>query len=303
MSVRDVPQVPTETDGNGVFDETAGDSAGLWEHLTHADSRVSACVEATRAAGALALRFFRSGETTSAAISEKAGGSPVTEADEAVNLHLERALRRIVPHAAWFSEESFDSLERLNRDLVLVVDPIDGTRGFVAGQADWAVAVALVYRSRPIFGIVHAPALSQTYVAVKNGGARLNDRPIRVSARSALKADAKLAAPKPLARTLRDAGVDFELLPKVPSLALRIAYVAAGMLDATLVSENSRDWDIAAADIILQEAGGRLTSLDGEAPTYNRRDTRHGVLVAAPLPIIEQIRAAAPHLHIRSKST
>jgi myo-inositol-1(or 4)-monophosphatase len=303
MSVRDVPQVPTGADDHGGVDESVGDRAGGWEHLSHADPRVRAFVDATRAAGNLAQGFFRSGETTSAAISEKAGGSPVTEADEAVNLNLERELLRIAPDAAWLSEESFDSLERLDRDLVLVVDPIDGTRGFVAGHADWAVAVALVYRSRPILGIVHAPALSQTYVAVKNGGARLNDVPIHVSDRSALAAGAKLAAPKPLARTLRDAGVDFELLPKVPSLALRIAYVAAGALDATLIAENSRDWDIAASDIILQEAGGRLTSLDGEVPTYNRRDTRHGVLVAAPAPIIAQIRAAAPRLHIRSKST
>jgi myo-inositol-1(or 4)-monophosphatase len=268
------------------------DRAASWERLSHEDPLVRTLVDATCAAGSLAHGFFRSGETTSAAVNHKAGGSPVTEADEAVNRYLERELRKIVPDAAWLSEESTDSFERLQHDLVLIIDPIDGTRGFVAGNPAWAVAVALVYRSRPIIGIIHAPARAQTYVAVKNGGARLNDVSIHVSERTRLVAGTKVAGPKPLAQNLRDAGFDFDLLPKIPSLALRIAYVAAGALDAALVGENSHDWDIAAADVILAEAGGRLTSPADDIPTYNRRDTRHGILAAASVPMVAQIRSA-----------
>jgi myo-inositol-1(or 4)-monophosphatase len=293
MIVRDLPQARSGTDNQNRPPQAAENDRIAWESLSHAHPLVRALVETTRTAGSLALGFFRSGEKTSAAISYKAGGSPVTEADEAVNCYLERELRNLLPSAAWLSEESVDSFERLAQDLVWVIDPIDGTKGFAAGLPTWAVAVALVFRSRPIVGIIHAPAVTQTYVAVKNCGARLNDGEIHVSDLPKLLAGAKVAGPQRLAQNLHAAGLSFDLLPKIPSLALRIAHVAAGALDAALVSENSHDWDIAAADLILHEAGGLLTSLDGDAPTYNRRDTRHGILVAAPLPIVAQIHAAA----------
>jgi myo-inositol-1(or 4)-monophosphatase len=250
-------------------------------------------VQATRDAGELALGFFRPGERTTAEVSHKEGGSPVTEADILVDRFLEHRLAPLFPEAGWLSEESLDSAQRLSRDLVLVVDPIDGTRGFANGHAVWAIAVALVRAGRPIIGIVHAPALKETYVATQGGGARLNGKSIAVSSCVALSAEARVAAPVRLADELRRAGLAFELQPRVPSLALRITNVARGALDAGFASENARDWDIAAADLILQEAGGRLTSLDGCAITYNRVDTRHGVLVAAPDRIHWQANAAA----------
>lgn len=264
-----------------------------WERLSHADAVVSAILEATRAAGEVALKFFRPGEKTSAVVTKKPGGSPVTEADHAVNRQLEEALRDILPEAGWLSEESEDSPERLDRDLVLVVDPIDGTRSFVAGELGWAIAVGVVYRHRPVIGIVHAPALGETYAAVKNAGARLNGREIHVSGRRKLNATARVAGPLSIAQELRDAGLEFDLLPKIPSLALRITQVAAGALDAALVSVNSHDWDIAAADLILHEAGGRLASFDGARVLYNRVGTRHGELAAAAMPILAEITAAA----------
>jgi myo-inositol-1(or 4)-monophosphatase len=264
-----------------------------WERLSHAEGVVGALVQATQAAGELALSFYRPGEKTSAAIAKKTGGSPVTEADHAVNRQLEQRLRDILPEAGWLSEESEDSPRRLDQDLLLVVDPIDGTRSFVAGDPTWAISVGVIYRHRPVIGIVHAPALGESYVAVKNAGARLNGRKIRVSGRTRLDAAARVASPFAIAQELRDAGIEFGLLPKIPSLALRIAKVAAGALDAALVSANSYDWDIAAADIILQEAGGRLQSLDGAQNQYNRVGTRHGELAAASTPILAEIAAAA----------
>jgi myo-inositol-1(or 4)-monophosphatase len=264
-----------------------------WERLSHEDAAIVALVEATRAAGVLALDFFRSGERTSAAITKKAGGSPVTEADYVVNRYLEMKLRKILPDAGWLSEESEDSSERLDRELVLIVDPIDGTRSFVAGDRGWAIAVGVIYRHRPVAGIVHAPALGETYVAVKNAGARLNGREIHVSGRPQLDRNARLAGPLSFAQQLRGAGFEFELLPKIPSLALRITKVAAGGLDACLVSANSHDWDIAGAEIILDEAGGRLRTLDGRPILYNRAGTRHGELAAGSASILTEIGRAA----------
>jgi myo-inositol-1(or 4)-monophosphatase len=257
--------------------------------LSHDDPLVHAFVAAACRAGDLAMRFFRPGETTSAAVMHKLGGSPVTEADEAVNVFLEGRLRKLVPDAAWLSEESADSPERLGCDLVLVIDPIDGTRGFVAGRDGWAVSMALLIRSRPVLGVIHAPALRQTYVAVAKCGARLNGAPIGVSPRLQLAPEATAVGAPSLAQKLRRAGVAFDLLPKVPSLALRIAFVAKGEIDAALIKENSQDWDIAAADLVLTEAGGRLANPSNDVPIYNRADTSHGVLIAASPPIFAQI--------------
>lgn len=269
-----------------------------WNSLAPTDGLVAALVEITETAGDLAHGFFRPGAKTSAAISKKTGGSPVTEADHAVNRYLEQRLRDILPEAGWLSEESEDSPERLEQDLVLIVDPIDGTRSFVVGERGWAIAVGVIYRHRPVIGIVHAPALGETYVAVKNAGARLNGREIRVTDRTRLDATALVAGPFTIAQELRAAGLEFDLLPKIPSLALRVTKVAAGALDAGLVSANSHDWDIAAADLIVDEAGGRLASLYGRQILYNRAGTRHSELAAASVPILAEITAAA----IRAKA-
>jgi myo-inositol-1(or 4)-monophosphatase len=261
--------------------------------LSHADGLVASFADAARSAGALALGFFRPGEKTSAEISHKAGGSPVTEADHIVDRFLKQRFEALLPEAGWLSEETEDSPDRLSKKLILVVDPIDGTRAFARGERTWAIAVALVQDGRPLIGIVHAPALAETYIAVKDGGSRLNGDPIEVSRIIALNADAKVAAPASLAQDLRQAGLPFALQPRIPSLAMRIVLVASGVLDAGFASEDSYDWDIAAADLILGEAGGRLAGLDGSPIVYNRKDTRHGVLTAAPKQIHAEVNLAA----------
>lgn len=269
------------------------DAAGVnWDGLAHGDEIVGPLMEIARTAGDMALGFFRPGAKTSAAVNKKAGGSPVTEADHAVNAYLEQKLRGFIPTAGWLSEESADSSDRVGKDLLFIVDPIDGTRGFAAGERAWAVAVAVVYRQRPVVGIVHAPALGETYVAVRNGGAQMNGRAITCSTRRKLDAAALVAGPLSMASELRGVGLQFDLLPKISSLALRISNVAAGTLDAGLVSANSHDWDIAAADLIVTEAGGRLTSLYGRELLYNRETTEHSELIAGPQQILSQISSA-----------
>ena len=112
---------------------------------------------AVREAAALALPFFRLGARTTAAIWSKAGGSPVTEADVSVDAFLKIRLSELVPAAAWLSEETHDDPVRLQRRLVWVVDPIDGTRAFLSGHPDWSIAVALLDGGEPVIGFVHAP--------------------------------------------------------------------------------------------------------------------------------------------------
>jgi len=268
--------------------------------LTYTDDFVGAFAEIARQAGTIALSYFRPGAMTHAEIKQKSGGSPVTEADYLVDRFLKQKLETLVPDAGWLSEETEDSPARLDKRRVLIVDPIDGTRGFSQGDARWAIAMALVEDRRPVLAAVHAPALGETYLAIEGQGARMNDRPISVSHRQKMDPGARIAAPVPLAEELRRAGLPFTLEPKIPSLAMRIAKVASGVLDAGFATENAHDWDIAAADLILHEAGGRLASLEGTPLFYNRPETRHGLLTAAPTQIHAEVNAAARRVRGRA---
>jgi myo-inositol-1(or 4)-monophosphatase len=236
--------------------------------------------ETTRAAGAMAARFFRSGLKTSARVWSKSGGSPVTEADMAVDAFLKAELSRAAPEAGWLSEETADNPARLGRDLVWIVDPIDGTRAFAAGIHDWSVSVALLAAGRPILGIVYAPAHEALFEARRGNGAFRNGAAVSTSPFNRLR-DASVAGPKSLVDRLEQGAGALKRAPRIPSLALRLVRVAEGSIDAGLVSSNACDWDIAAADLILEEAGGALTGFDGATPAYNQPEPIHGELLAA----------------------
>jgi len=243
-------------------------------------------IEAAHEAGRIALAHFRAGEPTGARINYKGGGSPVTEADLAVDAFLKDRLRPAFADAGWLSEETEDDPARLNHDRILVVDPIDGTRAFVAGDPRWAVSIALVESGRPIAGVVYAPALGETYAAAAQSGATRNGQEIRVSRRTELNG-AKIGGPRALTQTVeRAAELSLALAPKIPSLAYRIALVATGALDLALASDKAHDWDIAAADLILSEAGGTLVDERGETLRYNGAEILRPVLLAAPRKLI-----------------
>jgi myo-inositol-1(or 4)-monophosphatase len=249
-------------------------------------------IEAAREAGEIALAYYRRDAPTTARVEAKAGGSPVTQADLEVDAFLRERLGARFPAAGWLSEETEDDLRRLACASLLVVDPIDGTRGFLAGDPRWAVSIALVAGGRPIAGVVHAPALGETYAAAQGGGATLNGAPIGVSGRPALR-EARIAGPKPLVDALgRAAGVGLVAGPKIPSLAYRMALVARGELELGLAAEKSHDWDVAAVDLVLAEAGGRLVEAAGAPLRYNRAETRRGVLFGGAADLIDQLVAA-----------
>lgn len=258
----------------------------------HASAR-DILIEAARGAGDIALGYFRSGALTSARIDMKPGGSPVTEADLAADAFLAARLGAAFPDAAILSEEREDHPKRLDQELLLIVDPIDGTRAFLSGDPRWAVSIALVSGGRPIAGVVHLPALDQTFAAARGAGASLSGKPILCSNRVLL-AGARVAGPKPMVEAIGEVvGFPFVLEPKVPSLAYRLALVANGALDIGFASEKSHDWDIAAADLILEEARAGLVGLDGARLIYNRREIRHGVLLAAPAGMLGALVAAS----------
>jgi myo-inositol-1(or 4)-monophosphatase len=235
---------------------------------------------AARAAGEAALAYFRKGAATTARVSFKAGDSPVSEADLAANAVIEARLRAAFPDAGWISEESERAADEPSTARILIVDPIDGTRAFIAGDPQWCVSVALVENRRPVAGVIHAPALGVTFRAAFGHGAFRDGGPISVSRREAL-ADATIAGPRPLLDRLAQAsGQAIERATRTPSLALRLARAADATFDLAVASDGAHDWDIAAADIILAEAGAVLVDADGAIIRYGGQSLRRGLMAA-----------------------
>ncbi|MGB8135782.1 MAG: 3'(2'),5'-bisphosphate nucleotidase CysQ, partial [Pseudolabrys sp.] len=181
--------------------------------------------------------------------------SPVTEADIAVNDLLHQQLTALCPGAGWLSEETAEIPS--STTLMWIVDPIDGTRAFISGRADWSISVALVEDGRPLVAALYAPVSEEIFLAARGTGATLNGTPIKANEGDGLRG-AKIAGPKRYLDRFSSLAEGTLAQPKVHSLALRLARVAQGALDAAFSSRGSHDWDLAAADLLVHEAGGAL---------------------------------------------
>ncbi len=169
---------------------------------------------------------------------------------------------------------------RLDAARLWIVDPIDGTRAYMAGLPDWAVSVALVESGRPVAAALFSPMDDGFYLAFAGEGTTLNGARIAANDSADL-GNARIAGPKRRVDHLVKSLPAMIAEPKVHSLALRIARVASGRLDVAFAGPDSHDWDIAAADLLVHEAGGLLTAYDGQPPLYNRAEARHVALIAA----------------------
>ncbi|WP_244487965.1 3'(2'),5'-bisphosphate nucleotidase CysQ [Aureimonas sp. Leaf454] len=233
--------------------------------------------EAAREGGRIAMRFFGAAPE----VWMKTGNSPVSEADFAVDAHLKRLLLEARPGYGWLSEETETVPGASGASRFFVVDPIDGTRSFLRGETTWCISIAVVDGARPIAGVIDAPARTEVFTAIAGGEAQLNGARIAVSASggSAL----GISIPDAFAKRFeadRAAG-RLALSKAAPSLAYRLAEIADGRFDGTVIRPNANDWDIAAGDLILERAGGALVDLGGAARLYDIAGRRHGLLVAA----------------------
>ena len=230
---------------------------------------------AVQEAGAIAKKFFR-GPLKQWTKGE--GDSPVTEADIAANDLLHKHL--VEPGDGWLSEESENDPSRLEAKRVWIVDPIDGTRAFIAGREDWSVSVALAVDGRPVAAALYAPVTDELFLSTAGGGATRNGVTIRASLGDGLEG-ARVGGPKRMLERIVQTGTAIVPMPRIHSLALRLARVAHADLDAAVAGGNGHDWDLAAADLLVHEAGGQMTGLDGHMLVYNRADPVHGMLIAA----------------------
>ncbi|MFV0514639.1 MAG: 3'(2'),5'-bisphosphate nucleotidase CysQ [Jhaorihella sp.] len=221
------------------------------------------------------------------------GAGPVTEADLAVNAMLERRLQAARPGYGWLSEETEDNPARLTRERVFIVDPIDGTRSFAEGSSTWAHALAVAERGRVTAAVVYLPKRDMLFSAALGQGAFLNGEPIAASRQPELAA-AEILAARPLLNALHWRGGRAPHFSRAyrPSLAYRMALVAQGRFDGMLTLRPSWEWDIAAGDLILREAGAVCTDRAGGVLRFNNPDPRVNGVIAAGVHVHRMIRDA-----------
>jgi len=230
---------------------------------------------AVREAGALGLKLAQQNVRHW----KKPDGSTVTEADMQIDALLKLRLADARPNYGWLSEETPDDPLRLGKQRLWVVDPIDGTNSFVNGTDGWCIGVALIDGKRPVLSALFRPVADEFYWAARGAGAFCNNSPLKPRGATALHG-AELLGTNRAARILGSLGVKGLHAPHIP-LLLRLAYVAAGRADIALSFGNKNDWDLAAGDLLMQEAGATLTDLDGSPFVYNKTNPWQNGMLAA----------------------
>ncbi len=242
-------------------------------------------VHAVCEAGEVARRYFEAGAKSW----QKNPGNPVTEADIAVDSLLRERLCADRPDYGWLSEESEDDLSRLERRRVWIVDPIDGTRAFMAGRAEFTISAGLIEEGRPILGAVLNPITGELFEAMKDGGARCNGERLETPDAVALEDARLLASRRALERRQGFGTLPCARFSFINSIAYRMSLVAQNRFDATISLAKKCDWDIAAAELIVTESGGQAATPDGSPLRYNGRSTEHAGVVAAGPKLFREI--------------
>jgi myo-inositol-1(or 4)-monophosphatase len=209
----------------------------------------------------------------------KLGRDPVTEADRAADAVLHKELLR--DGEGWLSEESVDDLSRLQKRRVWVVDPLDGTREFVAGIPEYCISVAMVEDGVPVAGGICNPASNEIFIGSLSTGVTYNGKPAKPSRRAVLK-DALLLASRSETKRgewKRFESVQFKVRP-MGSVAYKLALVSAGLADATFTLTPKNEWDVAAGAALVRSAGGYVGTLDHRPLRCNNRDPLLSGLVA-----------------------
>lgn len=243
-------------------------------------------------AGAVALAHFR-GDVRQW---QKDDGSPVSDADLAVDAFINARLCAARPRYGMLSEEREKAPAADGTRRTFVVDPIDGTRGFLRGEKIWSVVIAIIEDGRPVAAAIAEPVRGRLYTAIRGAGALRDGKPIAVSDCRTLD-DAEIAMPALTFRegAFREAGA--KRAPVLPSLALRLVRVAEGGFDGCVTKTGPHHWDLAAADLIVQEAGGTVLNLSGAVPRYDSPQTSHPPVVAAPRAFADVLRERAVAAH------
>lgn len=240
-------------------------------------------------AGEIALRSFGGDHD----VVFKTPGQPLTQTDLAIDRMLREVLTAARPDYGWLSEETADAVDRLSRRRVWIVDPIDGTRSFIAAKPEFTVSIGLAEDGRSVLGVVYNPVRREVFHAVRGHGAYLE----RGESRSQLRIEAGERRHLLVSGSDLDAGFVDALradwrIERIGSTAYKMALVAAGVATGFATPSYRSEWDVCAGDVIMAEAGGSVTDLAGDGLRFNSPDPEIRGIVASSEAGSFEIRSA-----------
>ncbi len=248
--------------------------------------------KAARAAGEILRGYWRRGGYE---IGSKGHDNPVTAADLDADRAIKKLLRDPFPGYGWLSEETADNDDRLKCRRVWIVDPLDGTKEFIKGIAEFAVAIALVEDGVPVLGVTYNPIKREMYWAARGVGCHLNTRRVRVTRKRTLKRATVLASRSETARGEWQLFSGMLKVSPTGSVAYKLAMVAAGKADATFTRSPKSEWDIASGAALVVEAGGTITDIKGREIRFNQRNVKLEGLIADNTALHAALMKVAPH--------
>lgn len=231
----------------------------------------------------------------------KAGHDPVTEADTAVDAVLRQELLR--EGEGWLSEESVDDFSRLEKKRVWIVDPLDGTREFVAGIPEFCVSVAMVEDGVPVAGGICNPATCELFLGSLDSGVTYNGKSARASQRTSIEGAVVLASRSEIKRgewkRFDKASV---IVRPMGSVAYKLALVAVGLADITFTLTPKHDWDIAGGAALVSSAGGFVSTLENSPLRCNRKSPLLSGLLAGGPALRDELFSLVSH-YLPAKSS
>src|ERR1700730_18509106 len=247
--------------------------------------------KAALAAGENLMRYYG----TDYEIGSKGKNNPVTIADTEADSAIKAILTHAFPDYGWLSEETVDNAERLEKHRVWIVDPLDGTKEFINQIPEFCVAIGVSDHDKPVVGVTYNPVTDEMWWSGRGMGCHLGQHRVRVSRRRTLRRASVLAS---RSETTRGEWEVFDgILEAVPagSVAYKLAIVAGGKADATFTRSPKNEWDIASGAALIIEAGGKMTDIDGNPMTFNKKITKCAGLVASNGILHDQLMKVVPH--------
>lgn len=246
--------------------------------------KIEEIIDLTREAGEKILQIYE-GEVQSY---RKEDRTPVTEADFAAEKVLIAGLKEY--EYPILSEETEDDLSRLEEERIWIIDPLDGTQDFLNRTGEFSIMVGLAHRGEPVLGVVYKPVDGKVYVARRGEGAYLREpgksaRKLGVSSTSSLAEAHFIFSRHHVGEIEKKFTRDNKVrsVTQMGSTGVKLGYIAEGRADGYFTMSNkTSQWDTCAPEIILREAGGKVTDGQGKKFTYNRREVRnlHGIIAS-----------------------
>ena len=227
--------------------------------------------DAAEAAGKMVLNYYEGDYH----VKDKTPNNPVTTADFEADSLLKEKLQSAYPEYGWLSEESKDNPERLDKEMVWVVDPIDGTKEFIYGIPEFVISIGLVQNGEPVVGVLLNPVKGEMYAASRGNGAYLNGRKLKVSDTQELSKASLLVSRTETKNGHVDKFTDYiKAFKPTGSVAYKLCLAGAGAGDVFVSVYSKNEWDVCAGDMVVREAGGTMSDIYGNPVTYNNKITK-----------------------------